>query len=155
MQKAKDNPSLFEISRNGPPRSRMEVRIMELSRTIRSKPNWWNKKRNPKIVEKWEAEALAQGMSQQEVDYAIAELEHYDESRDGDMQISVVDGAWMTDDVIPEYLIENLKAGVAKLEDVPDEEKDWHPGSNEQVNYLNLPALIAPTDSRFTSRCWI
>ena len=34
-----------------------------------------------------------------------------------------------------------LVNGVAVLEDVPDEEKDWHPGSNKQVLDLVHPSL--------------
>ena len=46
-----------------------------------------------------------------------------------------------SDSAIPYTLKEELKAAVQPLEDVPDEQKDWHPGSNNQVLDLVHPSL--------------
>ena len=43
--------------------------------------------------------------------------------------------------LIPDDLKHGLVQGVALLENVPDEEKDWHPGSNRQVLDLVHPSL--------------
>ena len=48
-----------------------------------------------------------------------------------------------SDSVVPESLELELQAAVAKLEahDVPDNHKDWHPGSNGKVLDLVHPSL--------------
>ena len=43
--------------------------------------------------------------------------------------------------LIPQDLRLKLVADVSKLEAVPDDEKDWHPGSNQQVLDLVHPSL--------------
>ena len=44
--------------------------------------------------------------------------------------------------MISTELLHQLFAAVAPLENVPDEQKDWHPGSNEQVLDLVHPSLF-------------
>lgn len=46
-----------------------------------------------------------------------------------------------SDQLIPQELCEKLKSAVAKLENVPDDEKDWHPRTNEMVLDLVHPSL--------------
>ena len=46
-----------------------------------------------------------------------------------------------SDSLIPESLWKELSDGVKLLEDVPDDRKDWHPGSNKQVLDLVHPSL--------------
>ena len=46
-----------------------------------------------------------------------------------------------SDSVVPESLKLELQAAVAKLEDVPDKHKDWHPGSDGKVLDLVHPSL--------------
>jgi hypothetical protein len=46
-----------------------------------------------------------------------------------------------SDKILTNDLVAELKAAVAPLENVPDEEKDWHPGSNNQVLDLVHPSL--------------
>ena len=46
-----------------------------------------------------------------------------------------------SDSVVPESLKLELQAAVAKLEDVPNDQKDWHPGSNGKVLDLVHPSL--------------
>lgn len=49
--------------------------------------------------------------------------------------------ALKSDKILDEDLVAELKAAVAPLEDVPDDRKDWHPGSNNQVLDLVHPSL--------------
>lgn len=44
--------------------------------------------------------------------------------------------------MVPASLIEQLKATVKPLEDVPEHQKDWHPGSNKKVPDLLHPSLF-------------
>ena len=46
------------------------------------------------------------------------------------------------DGLIPDDLTQQLKCEIAKLEQVPEEKKDWHPGSNHQVLDLVHPSLF-------------
>ena len=48
---------------------------------------------------------------------------------------------WKSDKLIPTPLQERLTAAVAPLENVPDLEKDWHPGSGDLVLDLVHPSL--------------
>lgn len=50
-------------------------------------------------------------------------------------------GVVKSDSVIPESLKLELRAAAARLEDVPEDKKDWHPGSNQQVLDLVHPSL--------------
>ncbi|KAG8694899.1 hypothetical protein FRC08_008196 [Ceratobasidium sp. 394] len=56
-------------------------------------------------------------------------------------QVACYDRIWQSDKLIPTSLKEKLVAGVSKLEDVPDSEKDWHPRSNGLVLDLAHPSL--------------
>lgn len=49
--------------------------------------------------------------------------------------------AVIEDDIIPPELKERLKTQMSRLENVPEDKKDWHPGSNHQVLDLIHPSL--------------
>lgn len=49
---------------------------------------------------------------------------------------------YKSDTVIEPQLIQELASAVKPLEEVPDAEKDWHPGSNNQVLDLVHPSLF-------------
>lgn len=57
-------------------------------------------------------------------------------------QASCFDKIYESDTLISDPLKERLSAGVSALENVPEEEKDWHPGSNHQVLDLVHPSLF-------------
>lgn len=46
-----------------------------------------------------------------------------------------------SDSLVPESLRNALRSAVTKLENVPDEDKDWHPGSTRKVLDLVHPSL--------------
>ncbi|KAJ0398564.1 hypothetical protein ATCC90586_010360 [Pythium insidiosum] len=48
---------------------------------------------------------------------------------------------WMSDSIVPADVKAKFVREVSILEDVPDEQKDWHPGSNNQVLDLVHPSL--------------
>ncbi|TFK66718.1 hypothetical protein BDN72DRAFT_859695 [Pluteus cervinus] len=100
------------------------------------------------ISKKWKQEALATpglDVSEKMIDWAIEEarykfklplfVEHG--------AICVYDGDVVkSDTVIPQSVKEALQRAVAPLEDVPENNRDWHPGSNEQVLDLVHPSLF-------------
>lgn len=58
--------------------------MVRLSATLRTKPSWWSKFRDPEIRARWKGEALAQAqlMGDQHVEYVLNELEGYAALRD-------------------------------------------------------------------------
>jgi hypothetical protein len=76
-------------------------------------------------------------------DWCIAELRHKLDSFHQTGAISVFDGDVVkSDTAVSPALKDALSAAVAKLEDVPDSHRDWHPGSNETVLDLVHPSLF-------------
>ena len=55
--------------------------------------------------------------------------------------MEVITGVVKSDKVVSDDLKKDLQSAVSPLENVPDREKDWHPGSEEQVLDLVHPSL--------------
>ncbi|KAJ7860519.1 hypothetical protein B0H13DRAFT_2073789, partial [Mycena leptocephala] len=128
-----------------------ELRMYELSWVLRSKPDWQRKASDPQILAKWRREALDQQesigfdkrMTEKMIDYVLAELTGYAKIADNERGIErgCFDAIWYSDRVISNDVTERLKIAVSTLENVPQTEKDWHPGSNGQVLDLVHPSL--------------
>lgn len=130
-----------------------ETCILYMVNSITDKPEWWTKVKNPEIVAKWKAEALAADWSfinrfanitEGVVDAAIREIEAKAELYDKTGLIPVFDYnacVVKNDKLLTDDLIAELKTAVSSFENVPDSEKDWHPGSNNQVLDLVHPSL--------------
>ncbi|KAL8811131.1 MAG: hypothetical protein Q9200_002041 [Gallowayella weberi] len=73
------------------------------------------------------------------VDWAMAEVKYKAEIFNQVDCIEALDGVWKSDTTIDGELRKALEVAVQSLEDVPEEDKDCHPGSNDQV--LNLVHL--------------
>ena len=137
------------------PLTLVEIEMMMLSGTIRNKPDWWEKRKDSTITSKWREEAVSQGATKDAFEYVLAELERYDSMREGKIQAASIDGVWQADNLIPQELVDSLNEGVAKLENIPDHLKDWHPGSNEQVNVFPSQSFLDLKDIPLYYRCWI
>lgn len=118
--------------------------MMQFSSHIRAKPRWFDKMRDAGIVAKWTQEALDQGLTEAQVRYVLAELAHYAGLRDArtGIEASAVDGVWQSDTLIDDALGNRLREAVRVLEEVPEAEWDWHPGSDGQVLDLVHPSLF-------------
>ncbi|KAJ7051810.1 hypothetical protein C8F01DRAFT_1262595 [Mycena amicta] len=133
------------------PRTLLELKMCSLSAHIRQKPHWWDKLRDQAICEKWIQEAKEQQaglrrweqLSDNMLDFVMQELESYSQLRDPETGIECgpCEGIYLSDSLIPEELRQSLIAAVKPLEDVPEPQKDWHPGSNERVLDLVHPSL--------------
>ncbi|KAI5828682.1 hypothetical protein K523DRAFT_306630 [Schizophyllum commune Tattone D] len=133
------------------PRAILELKMYQLSATLREKPEWWRKARDPEIRKKWFEEARAQQageekrwrLSDKMIKYTLDELEGYAQLRDEETGIECgpYDCIWRSDKLIPDDVRAELEAAVKPLEDVPDAQKDWHPGSDGQVLDLVHPSL--------------
>lgn len=140
-------PLPFYSSRSQPfatPRTLRELQMMRCSAHIRAKPQWFEKMNDAGIVATWTREAVSQGLTEAQVRYVIAELAHYAALRNesNGVEVSAVDGVWQSDALIDDELRSRLREAVRVLEEVPEEEKDWHPGSDGQVLDLVHPSLF-------------
>jgi hypothetical protein len=151
-----------------------------LSAVLRAKPDWWTKFKDPEIRARWKTEAVGAPapvgdftLAEDEVDYVLDELTHYAALRDAETgievrvkkctcdgrssaaahaQASIFHRIWQSDTLVPFTIRENLLRGVTALEDVPDADKDWHPGSDSQVLDLVHPSLCCISYSRTFAR---
>lgn len=73
---------------------------------------------------------------------------YYLSVKDGSIEVGAVDYTWQSDALIDKKLHDELVAGVSDLENVPEAQKDWHPGSNNQVLDLVHPSLFCFTAGR-------
>jgi len=133
-------PLPFTLSETQP-RSLIELRLNALSATIRNKADWHSKRLNPEIVAKWQHEASVQHIAPDEFKFVIDELGYYDKLRNGSIEVADVDGVWKAPALFSPNIHSNFTRLVARLSDVPDAEKDWHPGSNNTVLDLVHPSL--------------
>ncbi|EIN07905.1 hypothetical protein PUNSTDRAFT_53245 [Punctularia strigosozonata HHB-11173 SS5] len=143
------------------PRTLIELRMCALSATIREKPEWYNKFRDAKIQEKWRKEIQeqqadlhdSQKLTSNMVNYIMEELDAYAALRDAETGIEAgpYEKIWRSDQLIPPSLKASLVQAVLPLESVPDDQKDWHPGSDGQVLDLVHPSLY-PIVYRWTVR---
>ncbi|MEV7404176.1 DUF4246 domain-containing protein [Streptomyces sp. NPDC091267] len=140
-------PLPFHASRSisfATPRTLRELQMMQCSSHIRAKPGWFDKMNDAAVVARWTQEAIAQGLTEAQVRYVLAELVHYATLRDGrtGIEVSAVDGVWQSDTLVDDELGSRLREAVRVLEQVPEEERDWHPGSDGQVVDLVHPSLF-------------
>ncbi|WP_405624577.1 DUF4246 domain-containing protein [Streptomyces sp. NBC_01396] len=140
-------PLPFHASRSisfATPRTLRELQMMQCSAHIRAKPGWFDKMNDADIVARWTQEAVAQGLTEAQVRYVLAELLHYAALRDErtGVEVSAVDGVWQSDTLVDDKLRSRLREAVQVLEEVPEAERDWHPGSDGQVLDLVHPSLF-------------
>ncbi|MGW9452118.1 DUF4246 domain-containing protein [Streptomyces sp. NPDC055632] len=140
-------PLPFQSSRSmasATPRTLRELQMIECSAHIREKPDWSEKMHDPEIVGRWTREAVAQGLTEAQVRHVLAELAYYAALRDGrtGAEVSGVDGVWQSDALVDDGLRSRLREAVRVLEEVPEAERDWHPGSDDQVLDLVHPSLF-------------
>ena len=127
---------------DGPyPRSLLELRLLALSAAIRRKPDWHLKRLNPEIVARWKEEAIAQHITPAQFQVVIDELDCYVKLRSGCIEVADVDGVWKAPGLFSQHLTSQFSRLVDRLSNVPDDEKDWHPGSEGKALDLLHPGL--------------
>ncbi|KAL6900578.1 hypothetical protein GGI43DRAFT_405762 [Trichoderma evansii] len=130
-----------------------EVCMFKFIEEITNKAQWWEKVFNPQIAEKWKQEALEMNWKEYRnyadftpamAECCLTELRLKADifTKTGlnpifDYSSCVI----KSDSLVPESLRNALRSAAAKLENVPDEEKDWHPGSSRKVLDLVHPSL--------------
>ncbi|KAJ8908651.1 hypothetical protein NDN08_005356 [Rhodosorus marinus] len=122
------------------PRCLVELRVQELCNALMIKPDWWNKIEREEVAQRWEAEAREQGASSEAYKIVMEKLNFLNQLRDGDIRPAPVDGVYESDERIVAEVRDRLLSAVKIFEDSPD--KDWHPGSDQQVLDLVHPSLF-------------
>lgn len=134
------------------PYTLIELRMLRVLESIKSKPLWFEKVFNPEIVAKWLSEVNESQVNESQINntekyitsdqmqYIIDELQYYAKLPDRGF-ISPVDGVFQSDDLISEDLRQELAKGVNILEAIDPSAYDWHPGSNKQMLDLVHPSM--------------
>ncbi|TBU41391.1 hypothetical protein BD309DRAFT_965334 [Dichomitus squalens] len=152
------------------PLTLIELRMRWFSGKIRAKPNWWKKVYDDEIVKKWRKEMIEHDtamverfwggdeywkrgdgekqwprdkITEVQLNYLLDEL-RYDASRYDDQTgifATAIHKVYESRSLMPADVKASLAQGVSALEDIPDEEKDWHPGSKKQVLDLVHPSM--------------
>jgi hypothetical protein len=122
----------------------LELALMRFAGSILEKPRWFDKVHDAAVCARWMAEAKAKDLTfnDKNLTYMLDELrwQAATQRQDG-MQPAAVDGVWQADGVVDAELKAALVACVAKLENVPEEQRDYHPGTDKQVIDLVHPSL--------------
>ncbi|KAF4589028.1 duf1665 domain containing protein [Ophiocordyceps camponoti-floridani] len=130
-----------------------EMCMLKFVEEISNKPEWWIKVFDPEISGRWKAEAL--GMKWNEyrqyadftpamADACITELRHKAEMYEKTGLMPVFDYSACvikSDRIVSPSLWQDLRDVVAPLENIPEDRKDWHPGSDGKVLNLVHPSL--------------
>jgi hypothetical protein len=98
-----------------------------------------------KITNRWRQEVSESGqdVTKSMMDWIIKELQWKTESLKDDAIVSVFDtGVFKSDSAISEELKAKLKEAVAPFENVTEDQKDYHPGSDNKVLDLVHPSLF-------------
>ncbi|EHK49429.1 hypothetical protein TRIATDRAFT_212797 [Trichoderma atroviride IMI 206040] len=130
-----------------------EVCMLKFVEEITNKAQWWEKVFDSQIAEKWKQEALQMNWKEYR-DYAdftpamadacINELRIKADLFTKTGLIPIFDYSSCvikSDSLVPDSLRNALRSEAAKLENVPDEERDWHPGTTRKVLDLVHPSL--------------
>ncbi|KAL2865011.1 DUF4246 domain-containing protein [Aspergillus lucknowensis] len=122
-----------------------ELLMMRIMEAITDKPDWDTKVLNKEITKKWREEISQSGhdVTPRMMDYILEELQWKAEEYKKTGIVTAYDpGVVKSDVAIPRDLQEALRKAVAPLEDVPEEEKDYHPRSDKKVVDLVHPSLF-------------
>ncbi|KAJ3563041.1 hypothetical protein NP233_g9195 [Leucocoprinus birnbaumii] len=122
-----------------------EIRMLQFMNQVTDKDEWEAKVFDEEITHKWKMEAtgtLEADFTPEMAEYCIEELKYKAEIFKETGYVHVYNGDVVkSDSAIPTDLRNALKKAVSPLEDVPAEQLDWHPGSNNQVLDLVHPSL--------------
>ncbi|KAI8210187.1 hypothetical protein K4K52_012619 [Colletotrichum sp. SAR 10_76] len=130
-----------------------ECCMMKFINTLSDKPEWWRKVQDDEIAGKWKKEALSMDwtlylkhadFTPAMADACISELKKKAVLYEKTGLMPVLDysiAVIKSDAIMTPDMAASLRKGVKPLEEVPAEDKDWHPNSNEQVLDLVHPSL--------------
>ncbi|KAK8067304.1 hypothetical protein PG997_014051 [Apiospora hydei] len=129
-----------------------ELRMLAFVNQITDKPDWHRKVLDEQIVQKWKEEAVRFDetlddfyLSEKMFEVCLEELREKAAVFEKTSMVHVLDSELTvvkSDSMVPAELQQALLTAVKPLEDVPENQKDWHPGSDNQVLDLVHPSLF-------------
>ncbi|PKY08619.1 hypothetical protein P168DRAFT_278187 [Aspergillus campestris IBT 28561] len=121
-----------------------ELNMMDVMNHISEKPMWYHKVFDEKITSKWRDEIATSDLdvTPKMFDWIVQEMQWKASVYEEKKLLQVFDmGVVRSDTAVPEDLQQALRDAVAPLENVPEDEKDYHPGSDNKVVDLVHPSL--------------
>ncbi|KAH9887386.1 hypothetical protein C8Q73DRAFT_657144 [Cubamyces lactineus] len=163
-------PSPFTFILNNPV-PLVELRLRRFAREIHAKPRWWEKVNDATIVSRWRAEIVdfdnemiqrlwagdarydegsgekqwpRDRITEAQLNHLFDQLRYVASQRDHETGTTptTIPMVYEASTLIPAPLKSGIRNLANKLENVPDDQKDWHPGSNNQVLDLVHPSLF-------------
>ncbi|KAJ1672158.1 hypothetical protein GGF38_000254 [Coemansia sp. RSA 25] len=127
-----------------------EMRMRQMSSTIRAKPDWMETLNDAETCAVWAAEAKAKELTDVAFRYVLDELEYHSSLHPpgSNVRLSAADGVWSSDTLIDAETTNLLKEYAAILQSTPSRQKDWHPGDRSRVLNLIDPSLFPLIYSR-------
>ncbi|KAJ2334474.1 hypothetical protein GGI00_001838 [Coemansia sp. RSA 2681] len=127
-----------------------EMRMRQMSSTIRAKPDWMDTLKDAETCAVWAAEARAKELTDVAFRYVLDELEYYSSLHPpgSNVRLSTADGVWFSDSLIDAETTNRLKEYAAILESTPSRKKDWHPDDQSRILNLIDPSLFPLIYSR-------
>ncbi|GMM37517.1 hypothetical protein DASC09_048420 [Saccharomycopsis crataegensis] len=129
--------------------------IFDMSKTIRTKPNWQTKYKDSEIVNNWKKDFLTQFKNDGIIikhanfddlfEYTIKELSWYEKLEKeykGNLKICMDDRICSSETLVNGKIKANLKTQSIELEKSFGDKIDYHPGSQNQVIDLVHPSLF-------------
>jgi hypothetical protein len=123
-----------------------ELSMLALMNALSDKPDWEKKVFDEDIAEKWHQEALTMPLiSESAWKWCLSELKDKARNFEKSGYVPAFDsgsGCIKSDALVGDELRQELVRAVQPLQNVPAEEKDWHPRSKDQVLNLVHPSLF-------------
>lgn len=118
--------------------------MMQVMNTITDKPEWERKVFDVTITNKWREEIAQSGqdVTPKMMDWIIKELQWKTSCLEKHGYFEVFENVIKSDTAVSKELQDALKEAVKPLEDVPEDKKDYHPGSDDKVLDLVHPSLF-------------
>lgn len=118
--------------------------MMQVMNTITDKPNWERKVFDETITNKWREEIAQSGqdVTPKMMNWIIKELQWKKSCLEKQGYLEVFENVIKSDTAVSKELQDALKEAVKPLEDVPEDQKDYHPGSDDKVLDLVHPSLF-------------
>jgi hypothetical protein len=123
-----------------------EITMLGVMNALTEKPSWYRKVFDETVVAKWRREALQIPlMSVKAWDWCLMEVQDkartFEKTIPGVLILDNDSRVWKSDVFVDNVFRQEFKVAVEPLMAVPNEQKDWHPNSNEQVLNLVHPSL--------------
>ncbi|OKL62951.1 hypothetical protein UA08_01761 [Talaromyces atroroseus] len=121
-----------------------EIVMMQIMNHITDKTDWGRKVFDKRIMTKWREEVYSSGqdVTPKMMDWIIRELQWKANILERTGFVEVFGGVVKSNNAIPKELQMALGQAAFFFEDVPEDEKDFHPGSDNKVVDLVHPSLF-------------